>query len=640
MGNFVSDKNVVKTRSLPFDPPNSPAALHQFLSQYPNDLGVKLEGAFVAPVVKVRTHEPKKLDAQSREVWSFYLLNMQQRLAGTEHAQLARDAVQSLLKTEPLKLSVGKLLGPLKHLMDAEQERLSSANSFVRRWVAKEKLVLQIAVPHDHDASDANRKKENREREAIMTACSVLSKFKGCEDGDIDTARIRDEAYAIGHDLSKADVDALCSARMNLMLKMEALGGSIGPEVPLLISLCIAASDKTESEFRSDESTKRDVFNIMRALKARSDIDEYHTPTPPGTVADRKVRRLSMPVFAAPETTASNTLNTSNTSTTSTPLTTPRRLTPEKGAAVTDTAPPAKSLPSTPRRDLSGSNQGGQFTPFSPSSSTPADSVTYGRNAGSGLNMGAAITELKSRQKTTAGASGDNAWVNAEPGSPPVTPRVVSRETSLASASANISSSAGSTSSPKTPSGRKRLDDASRSDAIRQKSDGDDMLLRQPKRAKPPKRRVKSMESRLPDAADQTALDTARTAARTLNADMLKALTDTAIYKKWVAAEQQLHADLAPEASKAVGRLISYCHKVKLEQGEEQASLDRVINTLRPQVKEVRAFIVVRDLLLAESRGQAGTKAASAFPELLSLLVFAIDAERKWRQEHDSKAYQ
>nr|WP_314622969.1 hypothetical protein [uncultured Noviherbaspirillum sp.] len=629
----MSDKNVVKARSLPFDPPNSAAALHQFLSQYPNDAGVKLEGAFVAPVIKVRKLEPKKLDAQGREAWSFYLLNMQQRLAGTEHAQIARDAVVSLLKTEPLKLSVGKLLGPLKYLMDAEQERLSSANSFVKRWVAKEKLVLQIAVPHD--GGEASSKKEIREREAVLTACSVLSRFSKGEDGDIDTARIRDEAYAIGRDLTREEVDALGLARFILLSKLDVLAGCIGPEVPLLISLCATASGKTESEFRADESTKRDVHNIMQALKARSDIDEYHTPTPPGTVAERKVRRLSMPVFAAPETTAST---TSNANTTSTASNTPRRLTPEKEWAVTDSAPPVKSLPSTPRRELSGASQGGQSTPSSSSSSTSGISATHGRSDGRALNMGAAMVELKARQKIETGVTGDDAVATPGPNSPPVTPRSMSREPSLASSGMSTSSNAGSTRSPKTPSGRKRLDDASRADAIRQKSDGDDSLLRQPRRAKPPKRRVKSMESRSPDASDQLALDAARTAARTLNADLLKALTDTAVYKKWEAAEQQLHADLSPEASRAVGRLISYSHKVSLEQGEEQASLDRVIKMLRPQVKEARAFVMVRNMLLAESRGETGTKAASAFPELLSLLVFAIDAERKWRQEHDAKA--
>lgn len=130
----------------------------------------------------------------------------------------------------------------------------------------------------------------------------------------------------------------------------------------------------------------------------------------------------------------------------------------------------------------------------------------------------------------------------------------------------------------------------------------------------------------------------ARKAARALKADLLKPLTDTATYKKWEAAEQQLNDVLTPEMSKAVGRLMSYCHQVDLEHGREQTSLDRVIKTLRPQVRETRAFVAVRDLLLAESRGETSTKAAAAFPELLSLLVFAIDAERAWRQEHDAKS--
>ena len=35
---------------------------------------------------------------------------------------------------------------------------------------------------------------------------------------------------------------------------------------------------------------------------------------------------------------------------------------------------------------------------------------------------------------------------------------------------------------------------------------------------------------------------------------------------------------------------------------------------------------------------KASTNALGAFPELLSLLVFAIDAERAWRQGHAAKA--
>jgi len=140
------------------------------------------------------------------------------------------------------------------------------------------------------------------------------------------------------------------------------------------------------------------------------------------------------------------------------------------------------------------------------------------------------------------------------------------------------------------------------------------------------------------DPSTQEALGEAREAARALKADLLKPQTDSPVFKKWVAAEQQLQSVLTLETSAAVRRLISYCHEVDLDQGKEQASLDRVIKVLRPQVKERRAFIAVRDTLLAEARGQAKSGATAAFPELLTLLVFAIDAEHAWRQEHKAKS--
>jgi hypothetical protein len=44
MGNFVNKNaaDTVKNKSLSFDPPNSPAAVHQFLSNYQDKLGVKM----------------------------------------------------------------------------------------------------------------------------------------------------------------------------------------------------------------------------------------------------------------------------------------------------------------------------------------------------------------------------------------------------------------------------------------------------------------------------------------------------------------------------------------------------------------------------------------------------------------------
>ena len=103
-----------------------------------------MEGAFTAPRIKVRKDEPKRLDESSRKAWSFYLLNMQERLVGTGHDQGVRDAIESLLKNDRLKISVGILLNTLQHLMLAEQARLAGANSYVKRWLANEKTVLQL----------------------------------------------------------------------------------------------------------------------------------------------------------------------------------------------------------------------------------------------------------------------------------------------------------------------------------------------------------------------------------------------------------------------------------------------------------------------------------------------------------------
>ena len=119
---------------------------------------------------------------------------------------------------------------------------------------------------------------------------------------------------------------------------------------------------------------------------------------------------------------------------------------------------------------------------------------------------------------------------------------------------------------------------------------------------------------------------------------MLRPHSDSAIYKKWEAAERQLSTGLTPESSTAMRRLISYCHEVSLAPGKERESLDRVIRYLRPQIKERRALVAVRDLLLAETRGAAQTTATGSVPELLSLLVFTLDAEQAWRREHKAKS--
>jgi hypothetical protein len=631
MGNLV-DKNLEKNRSLPFDPPNSAAALHQFLSQFPPDRGVKLESAFTAPVIKVRTGKAQKLDSASRKAWSFHLLNMQERLVGTKHDQSARDAIESLLKKDDLKISVDNLLSTLERLMPAEQARLAGANSYVKRWLANEKTVLQTAVPHD--PSGDYQEKENQERDALLTATSILLKFSNCENGDIDGKKIRDEAYTIGHHLTKGELDALGSARLSLMSNKDKLESYIGPEVPLLMGLCIAAFGKSIAEFNSDASIKNDVFNLVNTLKARSDNNEYLVHTPRGTSAKRSERRKSMPVFLQPETTATSVPTASSSSST------PTRRTPEKEGAEARTTPPQKSLPATPERGSPGNDQSGQFTPVPSSASTSSTSAARGGNVVPALNMGAAIAELRTRQNFKPGTPIGSELADLAQTSPSGTPRESLPPSSKAGAGSTTNSNRGSTRSPRTPTGRTRLDMERQPDAItlRQKSDGSEMSTQRDRKTKSSERRVKSMVSLSTDPADQDAMSTAGNAARALKENLIRPQTDSVVYKGWEAAVQHLGDVLTPEMRSAVGQLMTYCHKVDLEPGKERTSLDKVIETLRPTVKARNAWVAVRDILLAESRGKASTNALLAFPELLSLLVFAIDAERAWRQDHAAKA--
>ena len=637
------DKNVVGVveKSLPFDPPNSAGAVFQFLSKHPKKLGVRIDGAFSEPVLRVRQHEPRELDSEGRKAWSFHLFNMQERLVGTADGDKARREIEALFKADRLKLSVGTLLGLLPHLMQAEQARLAGANSYVRRWLANEKAALQLAVPHDPDSED--RLGESRDKAALMTACQVLAKFSDGENGEIETDKIRSEAFEIGRGLTREELNAVSSARMKLISKGKLLEQYIGPEAQLLLSLCLTAHGKEKSEFLSDESTKKEVSLIATVLTARTDINEYPVPTSPRTVAGRTVpRRGSMPVFYERETTATS---TTTSSTASLP-------TSQAGSGEARTTPPANSPPSTPRRGSPDTAQDGQPKPtLVPATPVTPGGKTYGRAAIPGLNMGAAIHELTTRQQhetetATATATVSRSPLSAPLGSPPVTPRSQPfPPSSAASASTSADSSTMLTKPSKTPSGRKRMEKIDRSDLqnARQKSDGSDSSSHRARVPKP-SRRAKSMvsaepgSSDYPDAADQKALSDARDAARALKADQIKPRFDSAIYKKWLAVEQQLGAALTPETGASIQRLLVYCHEVNLEPGSERSSLDRVIRMVRPQVKDRNAYVAVRDMLLAETRGAATTGTTGSFPELLSLLVYALDAEHAWRQGHKAKS--
>jgi hypothetical protein len=656
------DKNTIKLRSIPLEAPYTAAALHRFLSDHPKDAGVKIEGAFRAPLLKVRKDGPTKLDENGRAAWGYYLRYLHQRLVGTEQADRAAEEIDALLKKEPLKLSVGALLVPLDALMKAEQARLASANSLVKRWLANEKGVQDIAIGHGRD--DETKEKLGREKAALETACKFLARFSDCKDGEIDTNRILDEAYEIGHQLSKEDIDSLAIARQILMGKKTELSAFIGPETASFLDLCISASGKDKKDFRSDTHTKTVVAVIATAMKARTDTDEYLIPASPRTIASRTNVRASIPEF-----TAANT---------ATPDRASRRASDkEEERREASATPPRKTPPATPKRgspdDESSLARGHSASELvSPSGARRnAPALT---TASHPSGMSATVRELQGLQRpalrkvitspveqgsttnmavpplASLASSSPDTTAMATPDKPrqlrrsSMRSRTPSSEDSRSGQASAIVSETGSEKKPGKESRRKRglEKESASSGASRQRSQGEEVSTvrtRMPHSARSKHSSMPTPGGLDPDNAEsvQHALAELKAAATAAKADRQRPRMDTPLFKKWEAAEKELQSVLTLETSHAMRRILSFCHEVSLNPGEELASMQRVVRAARPRSKEIAALVAVRDTLLAESRQQASSKVSASFPELLSLLVFLMDADRAWRQDRAAK---
>lgn len=653
------DKNTVKPKGIPLETPYSAATLHRFLSDHPKDAGVKIDGAFKAPVLKVRSNGPKKLDDAGREAWRFYLLYLHQRLVGTEEASKAGEEIETLLKKETLKLSVGALLVPLDALMKAEQARLAGANSLVRRWLANEKGVQDIAIGHGRDGEP--KEKLEREKSALETACKFLARFSDCKDGEIDTNRILDEAYGIGHQLSKEDINSLAIARHILIGKKKEMSAFIGEETASFLDLCVSANGKEKKDFRSDTNTKTVVGFIAAAMRARTDNDEYLIPASPRTIASRTNMRASIPEFTAADTT--------------TPEKAGRRASgKEEEKHEASTTPPRKTPPATPRRgspdEASSLARGHSASDLvsPPGTRRNAPALT---TASHPSGMGAAVRELQGIQRpalrkviASPVEQGSTTNMVASPlasSSPdttaPSTPdkprqlrrssmrsRTPSSEDSRSGQAGAVASEPGSEKKAAKEARRKRglEKESANSGASRQHSQGEEVYA---VRTRLP-HSVRSKHSSMPTPGGldpehpesvQSALAALKAVASAANADRLRPLIDTPVFRKWEAAEKELQSVLTLETSHAMRRILSFCHDVSLNPGDELASMQRVVKAARPRSKEIAALVGVRDILLAESRQQAGSKVSAGFPELLSMLVFLIDADRAWRQDRAAK---
>lgn len=659
------DKTAVKQKSISIDTPFNAATLHRFLSGHPDEAGVKLDNPFKAPVVKVRKGGPTKLDGDGRQAWSFYLHYLHQRLVGTKAAEQAGAEIESLLKKEPLKLTVGMLLVPLQTLMAAEQARLHGANGLVKRWLANEKEVLQIALELPDDARP--REKVEQDKAALETACNALARFTDCKDGEIDSGKILDEAFEIGSKLSDDEVNALGVARIILLKRATPLSPYVGPESAGLIDLCISGYCKEKKEFRSDTQVKTMVSRVVETMRARTDTDEYVIPASPRTVADRTPVRASIPRFNAPgvadpgesglaasEKEKGQDTEKHETRTTppkAPPPLTPRRIQADSSAMNTaNHSPPAQTPPPSPRANPSA---------FSASSQPSGHGATVQelkdikrpllRKVVTGPpEQGSTTTTLSTSAPVSTSASEADASSNATVENARPKPRASRHaKTSSPDGSSTTTDSArdaGNSSKHISESKRKRLVAGSSTGSTRQKSDEDDLSKARTRR--PMKVRA-NKHSSMPtphnlDPDNAASVDAALAELKVINAtskaNRLQPRTDSEVFKKWEATEKELQAVLTLETSHAMRRIMSFCHEVSLKRGEELASLQRVVMTARPRSKEIDALLAVRDILLAESRKEAATKAGTIFPELLSLLVFTIDADRIRRADRAAHA--
>jgi hypothetical protein len=141
-----------KEMSLAF--PLSAGALHQFLSSQSTERGLKIKKAYTTkPVLTVR-EKSQPLSQKQRNAWAFHLKEIHQRQAGTDEAENADAQIESFLKSDAARATAGTLLGPVAALMKAEQVCIQKASSIVRRWMANEQNVQEIATStDDKDAS-------------------------------------------------------------------------------------------------------------------------------------------------------------------------------------------------------------------------------------------------------------------------------------------------------------------------------------------------------------------------------------------------------------------------------------------------------------------------------------------------------
>lgn len=601
------NKDAVKSE-ISLASPLSPSALFQFLSAQQGESGLKIREPFTKPVLKVRPKSQPISDEQ-RKAWAFHLGEMHQRQVGSAEAEKARASIDSLMKKEALKASVRTFMEPVVELMAAEQARLGKASSCVRRWLANERLVQELVTTTDD--KNALPTKILDEKNALAFACRTLEKFKDSENGEIDLNGIRDQAYGIGHALTQDDLKQLHLARFLLLAHKDKLSDYIGPELPLLIELCIYAVGRTEEDYRTDAYAKSLCLNITKVLCARTDNEAYPIPQSPRTVAHRTGPHATLPVFAD--------ASDSNTSS--------ARTVPEKGRAddilqrTGNDSSMTERSPEAARSLASSQGQPSPVSPYSPRARVPG----LGERLLTAPASAAVMVEMQDRQRqklTHSSTVNDSARARQDQDG--------HQHKSLNNEKRKLRRSMQYDAPP--------LEDADDDRIAREAQEPGEGMKKPNREFKERRKAQKTQRLSQPVGKELKALQ--QQPAASLKSQMEAGMdvnaaqqaipdarVDNPLADKWDALESRLGSRFHAEGRAVVNKLLPHWKGVNLTKLDKTVFSSLVL-TAGMSRKDRIALIDLRDALLADSLKGPQSVAAAVFPELLALVIHSIDAQR------------
>jgi hypothetical protein len=616
--------------------PLSAGALYQFLSSQRPDRGLKIKHPYSAPVLKIR-EKSEPLSEEQRKAWTFHLKEMYQRQIGTKEAEYASAQIESFLKSDAARATAGTLLGPVKALMDAEQAYIRQASSIVRRWMANEHTVQEIATATDDREVTAGQ--ITQYKNALTFARQLLARFPDFQHGEIDIELVRDRAYSLGSVLSDNDMQHLQRARVVIAKHAQQLADYIGPEVALLIQLCMKAKGASVEQYRTDAETKTLCSSIATALRARTDTDEYIVPVSPRNTARRTDLKASAPSITGY---SADTAHLGNGGRMPAPSS---RTGGGKSSGRVDTDPDLPTSPVTTSRSL-------------PRSLTDSAS-------------GAVVMELKGQQKAQLGHSatvteGKSPQQGAD-FSPyrPMQPRQSSGHGNEEAASKgkngharNASSAATATNEPEKKSRQEKrklrrsmqyaappLDDAEHGRKHRSaEKEKSSQAMEKPDRPFKEKRKAQKWQ-RLSHPAvietkalqQQSPLNSKAEGKIATGTDITRnvtyaALRNNAFDEKWHALQSRVGGKLQDYEHAVVSKMLPSWNIVDMHR-LDKASFSSVVISSCISREDRLALISLRDTLLDDSLKGTQALAPAVFPELLTLVIYSIDAHRKLPKE-------